>query len=802
MILNVKNFQLNYKNAIYDCVVPCSLYSVLLQNGVIEDPYYGENETKYIDIARQDCSFVSTFDIPGEILNNDRVELRLLGVDTLADVFLNGTLLGKCNNMHRTWTFDIAGIANERDNKLVLYFHSPLNYTDRCQEQHKIYAPDCSYPGYGHLRKTYCSYGWDWGPVIPDSCIYRDIQIVGRSTAEIADVLSTVSLNDDKAIVHVATSVKHADEYSVRCTLTAPGGEVCTAEGAVCDIVVDNLELWWPNGMGAQPLYKLLVELVENNCVIDSYQTNIGLRTLTVSTEKDQYGNEFCFVVNGKKFFAMGANYIPEDAFITTMTAERTEKLLQACADANFNTVRVWGGGFYPADNFYDTCDRLGLVVWQDFMFACSTFTFKTVSLDNILAEARDFVLRVRNHACLGLLCGNNELEVAWEQWGIPKSAIDQFCDYLTLFENELPKLCGNLAPSTFYWRSSPSSEGKAICPGSQDQGDAHCWEVWHGGEPFTFYRNKFFRFCSEYGYEAFPSIKTLRTISDEKQLNAFSPIMESHQKCKGGNTKIFAKLSEYFYCPTDFEGIIFASQIMQAEAIKYGAEHFRRNRGRCMGSTYWQLNDNWQTASWSSIDYFGRWKALHYYAKRFYAPVCVTAEDNGHLVKFNVDNNSLKDVSGHVIYRLVNPQGKTVARGKIALKSCALTSTYTKQLNFAKYLDGNERNAALLFKYVADGQTLSEGDVFFVKYKFFNFEKPKLSCQITKEGDTATLVLSARQLIKCLEIDFADFDAQLSDNFFTICREKKVVTFQTDKSVDEIKAAIRYNSINAHNKA
>lgn len=801
MVLNIKNFQLNYRQSTYDCVAPCSLYSVLLGNNVIEDPYFGENETKYVDIARHDCEFVSVFDIDKQLLDNERVELRLLGVDTLVDVYFNGRLLGKCNNMHRTWVFDIKSVATEKDNKLQLYFHSPLNFTDECEKINKIYAPDCSYPGYGHLRKTYCSYGWDWGPVIPDSCIYRDVLIVGNSDGEIDNVLSQVSLQDDKAVVNVKTAVKYSKDHSVKCKLTSPDGQEFTAAGEDCSIAVENPELWWPNGMGKQPLYKLTVELFDNGKLVDTRVLNVGLRTLTVSTEKDKWGSEFCFVVNGKKFFAMGADYIPEDAFITRMNDERTEKLLQACADANHNTIRVWGGGFYPSESFYDTCDRLGLVVWQDFMFACSTFTFQSVALDNILAEAKDVLLRVRNHACLGLMCGNNELEVAWEQWGIPKSAIDQFCDYLTLFEKELPKLCSQLASSTFYWPCSPSSGGKAINPGNQNVGDVHCWEVWHGSEPFTFYRNRYFRFCSEYGYEAFPSLKTLKTICDDSQLNAFSPIMESHQKCKGGNTKIFSKLSDYFYCPENFEDLIFASQIMQAEAIRYGAEHFRRNRGRCMGSIYWQLNDNWQTASWSSIDYFGRWKALHYYSKRFYAPVSLTAEDDGYVVKFNVDNNTLHDVKGYVRYRVVDVKGNAVQKGKISLKSCALTSTYTKAIDFSEIIKGNERNYALLFDYVVDGKTVSSGDLFFVKYKFFHYERPKMSYKFTKQGDDVTLTISASNLINCLQIDFDDFDVQLSDNCFTMCNEKRVVTFKTDKSVKQLKNSVRFNCINELNR-
>lgn len=793
---NLTVFEMEYDGKKYPCSVPCTLYSVLLGNGVIDDPYAGENEKKYIGVARKDCKFTSRFEVGREAFGKDRIELVFKGLDTLVTVKLNGTELGFCNNMHRTWRFDVKDIVRAGENLLELYFFSPLNYTDGCELREKLHSPDISLNGYGHLRKCYSSYGWDWGPVIPDSGIYREVYLSASSGAEIADVAALTVLDGGAATVNVKTEVKHYGGEEIVCELISPDGAKYTACGGSCAIRIEKPMLWWAHGMGGQPLYTLNVYLRKNGVTVDSAAKRIGLRTLSVSTQKDAYGKEFCFVLNGKKVFAMGANYIPEDAIIPRTSRERTEKLLEACIEANFNTVRVWGGGYYPDDYFYDLCDELGLIVWQDFMFACSTVSLKTLDLGNILAEAEEFVVRIRSHPCIGLLCGNNEVEESLEALRAAGMAEGQLGDYIKIFECELPKLVKRIAPEIFYRSSSPSTRGGAVNTSDRTEGDIHLWEVWHGGQPLSYYRDVLCRFCSEYGFESFPSVKTLKTVARGEELAVLSPTMQSHQKRAGGNEKIIAKLKEYLVCPDGFEDFVYASQIMQAEAIRYGAEHFRRHRGICAGSVYWQLNDNWPAPSWSSVDYYGRKKALHYYARRFYAPVCVSAEDDGYNVRFNVDNNTLKDVSGTLRYRVVKNSGETEESVCIPLTAKALSSVYSQTVSFES-LKGRGDEYAVLFDFSDGRGVLSEGDLFFVRYGQFKFLKPQIKVVLTGGGGAFRLEICAKQLVKALEIDFENFDAEPDDNYFTLCNGSKTVRIKSGKPREELLESLRMKSLN-----
>jgi len=359
--------------------------------------------------------------------------------------------------------------------------------------------------------------------------------------------------------------------------------------------------------------------------VFDRCHKQLGLRTLTVSTEPDAdgKGSEFCFVLNGVKIFSMGANLVPMDNLLSRITDQRWETIVRQAVDANFNTLRVWGGGYYPDSRFYELCDQYGLLVWQDFMVACANIYLTSEMAEEFTQEAICNLKRLHHHASLALLCGNNEMESGVINWGSRDNQLVRD-DYTRLYGHLLPELCETYAPDTYYWPSSPSSGGGFDDPDNPAKGDTHYWEVWHGGVPFTTYRQKRFRFCSEYGFESFPSMKTIRTFAREEDMNCFSRVMENHQKCRGGNGKILRYLADNYLYPATFENLVYASQLLQADAIKYGVEHFRRQRGYCMGSTYWQFNDCWPVASWSSVDCFGRYKALHYAARKFYAPVAM----------------------------------------------------------------------------------------------------------------------------------------------------------------------------------
>ena len=634
--------------------VPCSVFHDLMRAGLIEDPYYRDNELKALPLMERDYTYTKQFDVPQALLSRGRILLRFEGIDTLADLYLNGIRFGTTDNMHRTWEFDVKGYLQEGANELRVTLHSPTRYIRSQYSRDCVEGTSDAMRGFPHIRKAHYMFGWDWGPRLPDMGIFRDVKLIAYDTARIDSVYISQVHSEGEAALHfdirletISGDIVEAfgsgidPALRVSALLTDPdGGQREISEQELRQgVVIGEPQLWWPRGYGAQPLYTVEVVLsavpaysaaVE---VLDTRTLRIGLRTMTIHREKDEWGEQFCHEVNGVRIFAMGADYVPEDNILPRITPERTRRLLEQAAAANHNCIRVWGGGFYPSDAFYDACDELGLIVWQDFMFACAVYHLTPEFEDSIRAEIRDNIRRIRHHASLGLLCGNNEMEmfVLQGEWVTRPS---ERTDYVRMYEHIIPRLVSKYSPAAFYWPASPSSGGHFDEPNSEDRGDAHYWDVWHGGKPFTEYRKHYFRYLSEFGFQSFPSLRTCETFMLPEDRNVFSYVMEKHQRNAGANGKIMNYLEQTFLYPTSFETLLYASQLLQAEAIRYGIEHFRRNRGRCMGTVVWQLNDCWPVASWSSIDYCGRWKALHYAEKRAFAPVLLSCEESGILTQ------------------------------------------------------------------------------------------------------------------------------------------------------------------------
>ena len=506
---------------------------------------------------------------------------------------------------------------------------------------------DCT-RGFPHLRKAHCMLGWDWGPRLPDAGIWRGIDLLKVDEARLISVFvrqthsaGSVRLDFEPEIEsHTGLCACSERPFKVRVTVVSPSDEVYSSDGG--SIVIDNPMLWWPNGYGGQPLYAVRAELLDGERVLDSWERRIGLRTIGMKRQKDQWGESFETSVNGVSIFAMGADYIPEDNLLPRVTPERTRRLLEDCKLANYNAIRVWGGGYYPDDWFYDACDELGLVVWQDFMFACAIYELTEEFAENIRREVADNARRLRHHASLGLWCGNNEME--WQvDDDVYVATPKQKADYIRMYEYLIPKALREYDPVTFYWPASPSSGGGFDEPNDPNRGDVHYWDVWHGDKPFTEYRKFFFRYASEFGFQSFPGLKTVESFTKPSDRNIFSYVMEKHQRNKSANGRIMSYMAQTFLYPTAFDTLLYASQLLQAEAVRYGVEHWRRNRGRCLGAIYWQVNDCWPVASWSSIDYYGRWKALHYAARRFFAPVLLSCEEEGTLTQTTCVNDQDK---------------------------------------------------------------------------------------------------------------------------------------------------------------
>ena len=784
--MKIQNWTMYFDN--YEplpCRAPCTMYSVLLDHGKIPDPFYGLNERELQHLGEKDCTFESLFTVDAATLERDVVELIFRGLDTICHIFLNGKCLDRVKNMHRTYIYDVKELLCSGENTLRLEFKSPVQYFTEEQRKHYLYMNDGdTIPGTAHLRTAMYQSGWDWGPTLPDIGIFREVELRAFDTNRLDYVLVSQKHHDGVVDVLIRADAVYEGDYEIYVTLDGKRAKVVEGEAT---IRVDDPNLWWVRGFGEQPLYDLDVELLVDGQIIDTDHRRIGLRTLTVSTkvDDDKKGSEFAFVINGVKIFSMGANYIPMDNLLSRVTPERQEKLIRQAVDANFNTLRVWGGGYYPEDHFYDLCDELGIIVWQDFMVACANIWLTEEMADEFTNEAIDNLTRLHHHASLGILCGNNEMEDMILNCGAQNTELVRH-DYLHLYEHLLPELCREYAPDTFYWPSSPSSGGGFDDPGNHARGDTHYWTVWHGGVPFTSYRQMLFRFCSEYGFESFPSMKTIHTFCEEKDMNCFSRVMENHQKCKGGNGKILRYLADNYLYPSSFENLVYASQLMQADAIKYGVEHFRRHRGYCMGSVYWQFNDCWPVASWASVDCFGRYKALHYAARKFYAPVAMGLFlENSRLI-INISNETMHDFRGTIrLYQC--SADMTVLDEKIRQAEVdALTSADV----YSYKIDCNDIHSTYFYVdlYDEDGSFIMRQVEMQVPPKHFEWIKPNVTAEFKDIPDGVEITVRTDAFTKGVFIDFRDFDCVLSDNFFSLTNADPYrVTARTDRSAREL---------------
>ena len=793
--MQIKNWSFRYPGfEPLDCQAPCTMYSVLLDHKKIPDPFYGRNEELLTALADQDCSFQADFSVTDQMLNEDFLELTFYGLDTICTIFLNGHELDRVSNMHRTYTYEVKSLLHEGTNKIILNFSSPTRFFRKMDRHHYLYSNDgCTLPGAAHLRKALCHSGWDWGPTLPDIGIFRPVELKSYSVDRIQDVEVRQNHHDGVVDVNITVTTAKNSECDLYASIDGKKIKLDNGKGS---FRIDNPKLWWVRGYGDQPLYDLEITLCQGENCLDKANKKIGLRTLTVSTQQDpdKKGSEFCFVINGVKIFAMGANYIPQDSLLPRVTHEKMDEMMQQALDANFNSLRVWGGGIYPDDYFFELCDKNGILVWLDFMLACVNVWLTPDFERECRLEAEDNLKRLRSHPSIGLICGNNEMELAVLTWGIGESQLVKE-DYINLYERILPEIAEKLAPDIFYWPSSPCSGGGFDNPGDFARGDTHYWEVWHGGVPFTAYREKHFRFCSEYGFESFPSMKTIRTFAEEKDMNCFSRIMEDHQKCHGGNGKILRYLADNYLYPHSFDKLVYASQLLQADAIKYGVEHFRRERPYCMGSMYWQFNDCWPVASWSSVDYFGRYKALHYAARKFYAPVAMGLFlQNGELT-VNISNETMKDFAGRIELSLRKSDLTILdsAEGNVAVRSLKSKDVYTYEVNAE---DPYESYVAVDL-YDENGNFIMRQVELLVPDKHFNYLKPtfNISCRDSDRG--VIISVSSSVFAKGVFLDFDQFDCVLSDNYFALTDGKPYeVTARTDRTAEEIKHHLLIQSV------
>lgn len=763
--------------------VPTSVYGAMLDAGKCEGPYYRENQYAALDFFEYNYVFERIFTVDSEISECDDIYLRFHGIDTIADVELNGVKLGHTENMHRTYEFDVTkSLSKVGNNILRVKIYSPIDYIRRKQAGKYTWGVESTMDGFPHIRKAHYMYGWDWGPQLPDMGIWRDVELIGVKGGRIESVYVRQNHLEDCVQLFFDTGITDikSDNLRVDVSVVSPDGEenivsVPAIKKTVSpECVIINPMLWQVRGYGKQHLYAVKVMLFDGDDLIDEKNFNIGLRTVQVSRAPDNDGTdgeEFCFCVNGVKIFAMGANYIPEDQLLSRCSEERTKALLKSCVYANYNMIRVWGGGIYPEDYFYDMCDKLGLLVWQDFAFACAVYNADIDFCSNIRQEFIDNIKRIRNHPSLGMWCGNNEIESAIQYWNRPISD-EQKQDYLRIFEKLIPSVVKHCDPQTFYWPSSPSSGGGYNDSCAVQKGDSHYWDVWHGLKPYNDFRNHIFRFCSEYGLESIPCMKTVSAFAEEKDLNLCSPVMEAHQKCEAGNEKIMYYLAQMVHYPYSFEALSYATQLVQADVIRLDVEHLRRHRGKCMGSLYWQVNDSNPVISWSSVDYFGRWKALHYYAKRFYSPVLCSIDDSDkeNLI-VNVSNERLAEFKGSVRWRVRKNDASVIAEGvsditvpPLSAKNVLKLDKKMTQLDKSMY-----KNHYIEYALLENKIVISSGTLLMTVPKHFEFLAPDISVNVDRVGDMYRFEINSQNYAKGVYLDFDKYDCIFSDNWFDL---------------------------------
>ena len=798
--------------------VPGTVFEALLQEKIIKDPFYGNNEHEINKIAYENWIYETHFDINDEIFSYNHVMLNFKGLDTIADVKLNGIHLGRVNNMFCSYGFKINDILNKKNNVLEIEFKSPIQEATKLVDEYKIKLKTThSIPGLPYIRKAQYSFGWDWGPELPDIGIWKDVELVAFDGIEIDSYYIDMDFTYNKELnnlsspkdyeglniekVDLKISVKLSEmlkadernELELKCTITGPDDISLIG---FCDLTeyellftfkIEYPYLWWTHDLGKPNLYEIDISLYHKNERIDFIKEKFGIRDIQLVREPDQWGETFYLRLNGIPVFAKGANWVPIDSFIPRgKKLGIYEKNINNCLVANMNIIRVWGGGIYEEDLFYTLCDKLGILVWQDFPFACAIYPIHEEFVDNVRKEAIENIKRLRNHPSLALWCGNNEIEQLWK-WLLDNAELKDPIliqkyekGYLDLFKEIIPKLIQNYDPRQPYWPSSALDKYDglkvlSIDPNNSERGDSHFWKVWHGGAPFKSYRKFPSRFMSEFGFESFPSIKTIKKFCPEDELYLDSPIMTNHQKNEGGNQKILRYMRKRFTIPPEFEKQVILSQITQAEAIQYGVEFWRQNRNEfhCMGSIYWQLNDCWPVASWSSFDYYGRWKALHYLAKRFYSPLLPSVKEHEDAVEFWITNDYSFSRSVKFYWKLLNNDGEVLKNGSYKAEVPPCTSQLLETVKLSKFkMDLGLLKQNVIF-YGIEGEDLLKGFRFFSAPKKFGIKNPKISWdleEIEMENNTKCIIkIRSEHIAFYVHIDSEDYDFIASDNYFAM---------------------------------
>jgi len=815
--------------------VPGVVQTDLLRDGLIPDPFYQDNDTRLQWIGLTDWEYRTTFDADAATLAHDHVDLVFEGLDTYADVYVNDQVVLHSDNMFRRWRVPAKTLLKAGPNTLRVVFHSPIESMIPKMKALPYILPSVTSHNTGneeniatapYTRKAPYQYGWDWGPRYVTEGIWKPIRLEAwdalrienlhvqqqRVTKEFAALTADFDIEASRSTA-ASIEVNYAELPGASGAPIPPVRQSVQLEPGAnrirIPIHIANPKLWYPLGVGAQDRYRFAAQVRVGRNIAADASLKTGLRSIELRREVTGPNTSFTFVVNGIPIFAKGADVIPFDSFPNRVTPEIHRQILEAAHDAHMNMVREWGGGYYESDDFYDICDELGIMVWQEFIFGGDMVPGGRDFQDNVKQEAIEQVERLRDHPSIVLWCGNNEIETGWVHWDDRKifkesvSPADRekvWQDYVMLFHGILSGVVARYAAPVPYWASSPSANFEDL-PDSQNNGDMHYWQVWHALAPIEMYTQQFPRFMSEYGFQSFPEMRTIRTFAQPGDMDIHSATMQDHQKNHGGNERILSYMLRWYPEPKDFPSFVYLSQVLQAEAIKVGAEHLRRQRPNTMGSLYWQLNDCWPVASWASIDYYGRWKALQYYARRFYDDVIVSPFAHDGKVDVYVVSDKLQPLSGQVRTRLLDFSGKLLSEKTQDVQVPAQSSAVYFTLDEKELLaNADPKKRFLVFDLAVGGVQLSRNLIFFDT--MHNVDLPTsvhIDTSLEDLNGVYTVTLRSPVLARGVYLSFGDLDVQTLDNYFDLLPGEPVtVKLKTSSSVslDQLKSSMQVISL------
>jgi beta-mannosidase len=810
--------------------VPGVVHTDLLRNGLIPDPFARNNEFHLQWIGLADWEYQTTFDLDAGALRHEHVDLVLDGLDTFADVYLNDREVLHADNMFRRWRVRTKAMLKPGPNTLRVVFHSAVEKMLPYVKSLPYVLPSISTHNYGneegiatapYTRKAPYQYGWDWGPRFLTEGIWQPVYLETWDALRIENFhIHQRKINAEHANLEAELEIEASRAMTASLTLAHNELSGPTTRDRVQELELDAGEnrlsfpigiaapkLWYPVGYGPANRYRFSASILVGREVAARAEVKTGLRALELRRVSDEWGKSFAFVINGIPVFAKGADVIPFDSFPNRVTAERHRQILEAARAAHMNMVREWGGGYYESDDFYDICDELGILVWQEFMFGGDMVPGDTAFQENVRQEAIDQIQRLRDHPSIVLWCGNNEIETGWYHWQdrqqfqqsiSPESRDRVWQDYIILFADILKSAATLYGDPVPYWPSSPSANFEEI-PDNEHNGDMHYWAVWHQQAPAEDYTHQFPRFMSEFGFQSFPEMRTIRAFAEPEDFDIHSLVMQAHQKNKGGNERILTYMLREYRQPKDFASFVYLSQVQQAEIIKIGAEHLRRQRPRTMGSLYWQLNDCWPVASWSSIDYYGRWKALHYYARRFYDDLLISPFLHDGKVDVYVVSDKLQPLAGSIRTRLLdfsgNPRLDQSKEIQIPAQSSSIDLTFATA-DLAEKADPHR--SFLVFDLEVAGKRVSRNLVFFeVMHNLELPASPKIDATLNQAGEGYTITLASAKLARNTALTFGDLDVQISDNYFDLLPGEPVsLALKSSATIDQLRSALKIISL------